>query len=330
MLRVFLEDRLFDTGQQMSVICARRQPNVLFSRLARLTSWPAWRLMLALVSGGLLLALLDEWVDTHLFSWVHHVADFLVIGVAFPLFLVIVAHALVRVRRGAAAAQARAVEEERRRISRDPHDSIAQQIGYLHLKLDSMAGDDALAATAAIRHELEQMRVVSSEAYDQIYGILTELRVVGSTTLAETLLARAKWVGSRAGFEVSLAVHGEPCPLRAESTRQILFIFREALNNVEKHAGARRVNIEVAWQARDLAISLRDDGSGFIPAAAPRPSHFGLGIMRERADRLGGTLTIESRPGWGTVVRLRAPLDGNRDEGQPRGAAGSGVGGRRS
>jgi two-component system nitrate/nitrite sensor histidine kinase NarX len=285
--------------------------------------------MLALVSGGLLLALVDEWVDLHLVSWVHHLVDFLVIGVAFPLFLAIVVHALVRVRQGAAAAQARAVEEERRRISRDLHDSIAQQIGYLHLKLDSMADDDALAAMAAIRHELEQMREVSSEAYDQIYGILTELRIVGSATLAETLLARAKWVGSRASFEVSLAVHGEPCTLRTESMRQILFIFREALSNVEKHAGARHVNIDVAWQGRDLAISLRDDGSGFIPDAAPRPSHFGLGIMRERADRVGGSLAIESRPGNGTVVRLRVPLDGNRDEEEPSGADGGGGGASR-
>jgi signal transduction histidine kinase len=315
---------------QTSGTSAAGQSAAVPVRFKRWLSWPGWLLILVIVPAGLLIAFGDEWLDVYVGSPAHHTADVVLIGIIFPLFIALVVSELVRVRRESASSQARAVEEERRRISRDLHDSIAQQIGYLHLKLDTMAGDDALVATAAIRHELDQMREVSSEAYDQIYGILTELRVVGSATLAETLLARAKWVGSRAGFEVSLAVHGEPCPLRAESTRQILFIFREALNNVEKHAGAHHVKIAVAWQARDLAISLRDDGSGFIPAAAPRPSHFGLGIMRERADRLGGTLTIESRPGWGTVVRLRAPLDGNRDEGQPRGAAGSGVGGSRS
>jgi signal transduction histidine kinase len=287
-------------------------------RFKRWLSWPGWLVILVALSAGLLIAFLDEWLDIYVSSPLHRAADVLLIGVVFPLFIAMVVSELVRVRRESAATQARAVEEERRRISRDLHDSVAQQIGYLHLKLDSLAGDEAVATTVAIRQEIEQMREVSSDAYDQVYGMLTELREAGLATLAETLLARAKWVGSRAGFEVSLSVQGHPCTLRTQSTQQILFIFREALSNVEKHAGARHVDIDVTWQARDLVISLRDDGRGFITDAAPRPSHFGLGIMHERAVKLGSRLVIESHPGGGTAVRLWMPFEGNRDAGQPR------------
>jgi nitrate/nitrite-specific signal transduction histidine kinase len=293
----------------------QRQPFSLPIRLRQWLSWPGRLLVLVLVAGGMLIALLHGWLGDYVSPTVHRTTDLVLIGVVFPLCIALIINQLVRVRRESAIAQTRAVEQERRRISRELHDSIAQHIGYLHFRLDSLAGDDAIAATAAIRQELEQMREVTGEAYDQIYGMLAELRVPGSAPVAETLLARAKWVGSRAGFRAALVTHGEPCALLAQSRQQILYIFREALSNVEKHASARHVDIDVAWQAHDLVIALRDDGRGFAIGGGSRPGHFGLGIMHERADQIQGQLSIESRLGAGTAVRLSVPLERNRDVG---------------
>lgn len=83
-------------------------------------------------------------------------------------------------------------------------------------------------------------------------------------------------------------------------------IAQEALHNIVKHARASTVVLQLVTQENEIMLEVRDNGRGFDPAG-PFPGHLGLRSMRERAERVGGTLSIESVPGQGTYVRARVP-----------------------
>jgi len=91
---------------------------------------------------------------------------------------------------------------------------------------------------------------------------------------------------------------------------QVIRIAQEALSNVRKHADARSVRVRCTVEEGDLILTVADDGRGFESVIGPtvKGHHFGLLTMRERAESLGGTLQIESQPGSGTRITLRAPL----------------------
>ena len=204
--------------------------------------------------------------------------------------------------------RAAAVRAERRRIARQLHDILGQNLSYLTLKLSQLTGDDALQEIAAVREEVERMRDIANEAYEQVRGTLITLRPDNSIDLATALLALAQTVGNRAGFQVELTSEGRPRSLPAQVRHQVLDIFREALANVEKHANAQRVVIDLQWAEDMLRIDFVDDGQGFDPDAIVSNGHFGLAIMRERAEEIGGRLTLVSRPNLGTELTLQLPL----------------------
>jgi len=106
--------------------------------------------------------------------------------------------------------------------------------------------------------------------------------------------------------EIELVLVGEP-PADAERDREILRIAQEALQNVLKHAKAQRVVVTLRRDAEGTLLEVEDDGIGFDPEApGTRSRRLGLTSMEERAQRLGGTLEIDSTPGSGTTVRLKA------------------------
>jgi signal transduction histidine kinase len=207
-----------------------------------------------------------------------------------------------------AAIRAEATKEERRRIARDLHDTLGQSLGYLHLKLDQLTGDATLREIDAIRYQLERMRDVANESYEQVRKTVSDLHSPQHADLASLLLKRAHSMGERAGFRVELSSEGHSHSLPSNTQRQVLYLFREALNNVEKHANAGRVDIHLAWTDDRLKLRLTDDGRGFEPGLAQANGHFGLTIMRERAEEAGGELDITSAPGSGTSIVLTLPL----------------------
>lgn len=210
----------------------------------------------------------------------------------------------------AAAFQTEAVEAERQRIARDLHDTLGQSLGFLHLKLDQLATEGALHKIEEIQQELERMRDVANDAYVQVRGTLAELKETEAGALSNLLLKQARSVGERAHFQVRLRSQGPPQMLSPHVQRQLLYLVREALTNVEKHAQARRVEIDLDWSADALTLVLADDGQGFEPDELMPNGHFGLEIMRERAREIKGQLAIHSSPDAGTKVRLLLPLDG--------------------
>ncbi|RME41892.1 MAG: hypothetical protein D6791_19075 [Chloroflexi bacterium] len=204
--------------------------------------------------------------------------------------------------------RAEVAKAERRRIARQLHDSLGQNLGYLRLKLDEFTGENALEEIEAVRRDLERMRDIANEAYEQVRGTLVGLRSDSSIDLATALLSLAKSVGSRADFRVEFSVEGRPRPLPSHVTRHILDLAREALFNVEQHANARKVVIKLIWTDDALTINLADDGQGFDPDAMIPNGHFGLEIMRERAAEINGSFTLTSQPDAGTELTLQLPL----------------------
>jgi signal transduction histidine kinase len=108
-------------------------------------------------------------------------------------------------------------------------------------------------------------------------------------------------------------VTGTERELPPQTENHLLRVALEAVTNAFKHAAARAVTVDVAFEPARVVLTVRDDGHGFDADSAPTPSsgHFGLFGMRERAEKLHGELTIASRPGEGTTVRLVAPTGGN-------------------
>jgi two-component system sensor histidine kinase UhpB len=200
-------------------------------------------------------------------------------------------------------------ERERMRIARDLHDTLGHSLGYLHLNLDELAESDALAEHDQVRKRLARLRDVANEGYELVRGMLAASLSSDASVLATALLVQARAAGQRAGFKVQLTSQGQSRFLSPIVHQQLLYLFQEALNNVEKHAGARRVTMDLAWGTDSLAISLADDGQGFDPAGVLSGAHFGLVIMQERAREINGQLGITSCPDMGTRLVLRLPLD---------------------
>jgi len=239
------------------------------------------------------------------------VTGILAIGVALPLLCGALLAELLHPKLESATAiiKDQAVEDERRRIARDLHDSVGQNLGYLRLRLAQLTGDEAMQEIATIRRELAHMSNLVDSTYEQLRGKLVDLHPTSSIDLVTTLSGYAETVGRRSNLQVELASQGQPRSLPSIVQREVLLLFREALINVEKHAQAKRVDIELAWRDDGLTICFSDDGRGFEPDAVQSSGHLGLVIMQERARAINGNLTVASHAEAGTQLKLWLPFD---------------------
>ncbi len=197
---------------------------------------------------------------------------------------------------------------ERMAIARDLHDSLGQSLGYLHLKLDEIVGYSPMPKQEDLAKDLKRMRDVANEAYEQIRSMLAALIPANTVPLVKVLRDQAKVISRQARFKAQVVNHGEEGALLPILQQQLLWLCREALINIAKHANAQQVKIELWWSVDHLIILIADDGCGF-DTNAPRPStSFGLRIMQERAAQLAGLLSIQSEPGHGTALTLQIPL----------------------
>ena len=196
-----------------------------------------------------------------------------------------------------------AVSEERERVVREVHDTVARALGTVLVHLDALGpsrpADRLTAARAAARAALAETRRT-------VLGLGPSL--LEPRSLADAVAAELAWAHSTAGVRTDLVVTGEPSRLGGEAGAQTLRLVQEALTNVVAHAHARQVRIGVLYGGDDVAVVVEDDGRGFDPAD-PGVRRGGLGLtgLVARARRLGADLAIESTPGWGTRIRLRVP-----------------------
>jgi signal transduction histidine kinase len=219
---------------------------------------------------------------------------------------------LCRTRELAQAQEAVAVVQERQRIARDFHDSLAQNLGYLHLRLAEAERGSATVPSSPLAAELGALKQLARTAYEETRQAILGLRsgVVGSTGLLAALSEYLHDWSRQAGVAVDLEVAAETSmTLPPVVEVQLLGIVQEAMTNVRKHAGAKRVVVSIAEEAGAVRVSIQDDGVGFDPAGGDDGgrSTFGLDTMRERAESVGGRIRLTSSPGQGTAVDIELP-----------------------
>lgn len=204
------------------------------------------------------------------------------------------------------AAQDKAALEERRRLARELHDSVSQQIYGITLGVQSarhFIETDPPYATESLDYALSLARACQEDMRALLFMLHpAALETVG---LVGALTQHATAVGSRHDLVVEFKLCEEP-DLSLDAREALYRIAQEALYNVVKHAQAHRVTLRLYQSSVDVVLEVRDDGVGFNPTAA-FPGHLGLHSMRERAQRLGGTLEIKSAPTRGTAVRVSLP-----------------------
>ena len=211
--------------------------------------------------------------------------------------------------------QALAVTEERERIARELHDSLAQVLGYVNTKAQATEVLIASGQNDKAMTQLTQMADAARAAYADVREGILGLRVSpeGQRSFIETLTGYLEQWQGQSGVTVALTTTPANVAIRLTPNAevQLLRIIQEALTNVRKHAGA--TTAEVKLQVSDGWVEARilDNGAGFAPddlapRAAPR---FGLSTMHERAESIGGSLEITSNPGDGTQIIARVPLD---------------------
>jgi signal transduction histidine kinase len=183
-------------------------------------------------------------------------------------------------------------------------------LGYLHLKSQAALGKLSKNALPQVEDELREMAELAKEGYADVREAILGLResVTPAAELVDVLREYVRKFSRRAGVETDLKVNGEHAvALSAEAQAQVIRVVQEALTNIRKHAGATRAGVCLD-QADRLTITIEDNGTGFEPAGLDDGAdRFGLWTMRERAERVGGTVEIDSAPGEGTRVRVVIP-----------------------
>jgi len=116
-------------------------------------------------------------------------------------------------------------------------------------------------------------------------------------------------ISRHVNFQIKFHTHGQPYTLPAPTRRNIFYIFQEALTNIEKHAQAQQVDVELSWHDKNMEVKVADDGIGYDPTQLVPNGHFGLNNMRERALSSKAGLSISSEPDRGTQLTLRVPYE---------------------
>ncbi len=201
---------------------------------------------------------------------------------------------------------ASAVEEERSRIARDVHDDALQALAALGLRLEVLREkldrpeqkESVEQIVRSLNHSTKRLRhlILDLRPEPLEVGLRRAIRFYFDQTRGE----------ADPELEVRSSIRREPPP---EPRLAIYRACQEALNNVRKHAEAKHVSVSLDDQDGGLRVTVSDDGKGFRVPTSPRRGHLGLTAMRERAELFGGSFSVTSRRGRGTIVRFWFPLD---------------------
>jgi signal transduction histidine kinase len=223
---------------------------------------------------------------------------------------VLAAHAAIAIENARLfeASRELSVIEERNRLARELHDAMTQNLFSLSLTAEA-AGGLVRTDPGRAEAEIDHVRRLARETQAELRSLIFELRPprLEADGLVATVGKDLEVLGRAHGLKADLRVHGAP-ELASAAEVELYRIVQEALNNAVRHARAESVAVDVNATDGTVTVTVRDDGVGFDPAArAIRERRLGLTSMRERAESLGGTLTIESAPRSGTTVRVEVP-----------------------
>lgn len=210
----------------------------------------------------------------------------------------------------AAAERREGVLEERQRLAREIHDTLAQ--GFTSIVMHLEAAEQALPGDPdRLQKHLNQARSTARASLDQARRVVQDLRPesLEQRSLPEAIERSAARWREETGIPLTTKITGNPIPVHPNIEVTLLRAAQEALNNIRKHAQATFVQLTLSYMNDVVVLDIQDDGVGLDGA---EPSHlsggYGLRAMRERAELCGGSVDLESDPGEGTTVVVTIPL----------------------
>jgi signal transduction histidine kinase len=198
--------------------------------------------------------------------------------------------------------------DERQRMAREIHDTLAQGLTGIVTQLQAAehADDWRRHVSTAVGLARESL----TEARRSVHALRPQ--PLQSATLSEAIVDVVRRWSALHGVDVQLTTTGTPRVMTPEAESTLLRAIQEALVNVAKYAEATRVGVTLSYMEKAVALDVRDDGVGFDPSRSTtsEAGGFGLVAMRQRVEALNGTLEVESEPGFGTAISATVPLSG--------------------
>jgi len=224
----------------------------------------------------------------------------------------------------AAAERQAGILQERQRLAREIHDTLAQ--GFTSIVVHLEAADQALPGGEELgpaRRHLDQARRTARESLEEARRFVWALHPepLERETLAPAIRRAVERWSEESKIRGSLEISGDPRLLPSAYEVTLLRAAQEALANIRKHARASQVNLTLTYMDDQVILDVQDNGIGFdyaaLSAEQPGQGGFGLMGMRERIQQLGGSLLVESAPGEGTTLVIELPFQPARPEMQP-------------
>lgn len=201
-----------------------------------------------------------------------------------------------------------AVRQERQLLAQELHDSIAQSLAFLKIQVALLRDALGKSEQDKIASTLSEIDAGVRESYADVRELLLHFRTRSEhEDIEHALRSTLAKFQRQSGIETSISISGTALPLAPDLQVQVLHVVQEALSNARKHSGASHVELRV-HQAPNWVFEVLDNGRGFARRSpGEADAQVGLQIMRERAARIGAKVSVESRPGEGTRVRLELP-----------------------
>jgi signal transduction histidine kinase len=216
--------------------------------------------------------------------------------------------------------------EERERLAQELHDSIAQDLALIHLKLAEVERGIHSPGNAAADETVREIRKIAADSYEDVRQAIFGLRTTAARNLpfVAALKEYLREFSQRIHIPIDLRIQdSELKGLSPLAEIQLIRIIHEALSNVFKHAQATTSTVVFQRDGNLLKVTVEDNGRGFAPAQIADPKfHFGLKTMKERAEALGGRCMVDSAPGKGTRIVVLFPFEEDVNETNPADAGG--------
>jgi signal transduction histidine kinase len=177
--------------------------------------------------------------------------------------------------------------------------------------LASLREEETSLPQELLEHARRQVRTTIDEARQAVWNLRQEQP---AGRMLETMLTgMARQISAESGIPITCEVTGKPFSLTQVAMHELMMMAREAVTNAVLHAHPRRIEVGVSFSRNELTMEVRDNGTGFEPAAvfAREDKHYGLVGMRERVQAVGGAFRLDSTPGKGTDLTVRIPRKGS-------------------
>jgi signal transduction histidine kinase len=203
-----------------------------------------------------------------------------------------------------------AQEEERSRIARELHDDITQRLAVLAIEIGKLELQP-VAAQSQWKSEVGTVKNSLIKVSEDIHAISRKLHpsIIDDLGLAKAIQSESAAFTKREGIDVTFRHEAVPEKLPKDITLALFRVIQESLRNIARHSQAKSVYILVNCSENTINLSISDSGVGFDPLLMQNKVGLGLVSMRERVKLIGGTISVDSEPGEGTVINVCVPLD---------------------